>query len=336
MEQGLLQAKLCPGMIIKVRENILSQVNQNRELLQSNKNKYYLKEQIKITERLFPEIIEEVTGIAKGYRLKVSDLFLFYHLRILQDMDGCSTWAVSLKGGAISGKNRDLAAGNHALQRVFIHQDPDRQQKKVLSVGSLGSPCAYSSGINSEGLCLNDTNIPTLDHGQGACRYFLMPYLLRTCKSVEEALKKISDLPHAGGGSLMLADKSATVAVVELGHINLNIEKGASWLAKTNHFTSQVLCPSNVKSGRQSNLKNSMGRLKFLNTRMPRIYRGFNLEKGIDLVKSHEQGNMDGICRHPEKDASSTISSAIYNCKEIKLYFSDGNPCNSSWYKFSL
>ena len=336
MEQGLLQAKLCPEMVGVVRKTVLVQLNKYKELFQSDKNRYYLKEQIKITKKFFPEVIEEVKGLARGFKLKMVDLFCFYHLRILLDMDGCTSWAVSLKNEAILGKNRDLADGSHALQRVFIHQDPDRQHKKVLSVGSLGSPCAYSSGINSKGFSLADTSILTLDHGLGACRYFLMPFLLRTCSSVDQALKKISDLPHAGGGSLTMADQNAVVAVVELGHYHQDIEKNKSWQVKTNHFTSDLLSSSNVKSGRQSNLKNSTNRLNFMNTRMPDIYQNFDLKKAIELVKSHDQKNVSGICRHPGKGRSSTISSAIYTCTEKKLSFSDGNPCNSYWYKFSL
>jgi predicted choloylglycine hydrolase len=333
--RGSLQAGLCPEMVGPVRENVFVQLSKYKELLQSDKAKRYLGEQIKITEKLFPEVFEEVKGIAQGFDLRIIDLFSFYHLRILQDMEGCTSWAVSLSAkGAVVGKNRDLAAGNRVLQRVFVHYDPDRRGKKILSVGSLGAPCAYSSGINSEGFCLADTNILTSDHGLGACRYFLMPFLLTTCNSVDQALKKISDLSHAGGGSLTLADSSAEIAVVELGHNNLNANKSTQWLVKTNHFTSAELGPSNLKSGRQSSIKNSEDRLSFTKRRISVIYRDFDLDKAIEMMKSHDQEG--GICRHHDENTSSTISGAVYTCGNRKLYFSDGNPCDSLWYEFSL
>lgn len=333
--RGLLQAELCPEMVGLVRKNVLGPINEYQGLLQSDKAKHYLGEQINITKKLFPEVFEEVKGIAKGFDLQMIDLFSFYHLRILRDMDGCTSWAVSLsEDGAIVGKNRDLAAGNKILQRVFVHHDPDWQGNKILSVGSLGAPCAYSSGINSKGFCLVDTNILTSDHGFGACRYFLMPFLLTTCNSVNQALKKISDLPHAGGGSLTLADNSGKIAVVELGHNHLNVKKSTQWLVQTNHFTSTKLCPYNLKAARQSSIKNSENRLCFIKKKLSVIYRDFTLNKVIEIMKSHDEGG--GICRHHDKDTSSTISGAVYTCKNRKLYFSDGNPCDSLWYKFSF
>lgn len=334
-ERGLLQAKLCSEMIAPVRENILTQLSKHEDLLQSDKAKHYLREQTKITEALFHDVFEEIKGIAKGFTLRVVDLLRFYHLRILRDLDGCTTWVISHAAeGAIVGKNRDLVFGNQALQRVFVHIDPAWQGKKNLSVGSLGAPCAYSSGINSDGFCLADTNILTSDHGLGACRYFLMPFLLATCNSVDQALKKISELPHAGGGSLTLADGNGKIAVVELGHHNLNMKKETDWLAITNHFTSAKLAPTNLRSGRQLEIENSEDRLRYITRKMPAIYQDSSLVPATEIMKNHRQPG--GLCRHGESDASSTISGSLYNCRDRKLCFSDGNPCNSPWYEFSL
>ena len=334
-ERGLLQAGLCPEMIGPVRENVHVQLGKYQQLLQSDKAKGYLGEQIRITGELFPDVFEEVKGISKGFDLRMIDLFRFYHLRILLDMDGCTSWAVSLSSKqAVVGKNRDLADGNKVFQRVFVHHDPDWQGKKILSLGSLGAPCAYSSGINSQGFCLADTNILTTDHGSGACRYFLMPFLLTTCDNVDQALEKISDLPHAGGGSLALADSHGKIAVVELGHHHLNTQKSIRWLVKTNHFTSAELGPRNLKAGRQSSIKNSEDRLSFTKRKISVIYRDFDLDKAIEMMKSHDQEG--GICRHHDEDTSTTISGAVYTCGNRKLYFSDGNPCDSLWYEFSL
>ena len=58
------------------------------------------------------------------------------------------------------------------------------------------------------------------------------------------------------------------------------------------------------------------------------------LDKAIEMMKSHDQEG--GICRHHDEDTSTTISGAVYTCGNRKLYFSDGNPCDSLWYEFSL
>ncbi len=334
-KRGFFQAQLCPEMVEIVREKILSQLIENKELLQSEKAGSYLTEQIKITKKFFPEISEEIRGIARGFALADTDLFSFYHLRVILDMDGCSSWSVSLpEKGAAVGKNRDLAAGNKILQRVFIHEDPGWQGNRVLSIGSLGAPFAYSSGINSHGFCLADTNILTSDHGLGACRYFLMPFLLASCKSVDQAIQTISGLPHAGGGSLVMGDIHSDLAVVELGHSYQDIKKDSQWLATTNHFTSSKLSPSNLSSGDPIKVNDSKGRLQYLNRKVPALFQDFSLNNAMEIMKSHHPE--EGLCRHLENDTSSTISGAVFNCTEKTLHFSDGNPCDSLWYGFSL
>ena len=45
-----------------------------------------------------------------------------------------------------------------------------------------------------------------------------MTRLLRRCASVGEALAEIAALPHAGGGTMVLADAAGSHAAVELGH----------------------------------------------------------------------------------------------------------------------
>ena len=103
-------------------------------------------------------------------------------------------------------KNRDYRGEHGALQQVFRHRDPERGARVLLCVGSLGSPGAFSSGINSDGLAVADTQIGTRDHGIGWLRYFLMTALLRECGCVADALAFIAAVPHAGGGSLVLGD----------------------------------------------------------------------------------------------------------------------------------
>lgn len=335
-EQGMLQAECCPEMVETVRNSILEQLNNNKALLRSEKNTAIIKEQLKITETYFPETIQEIKGIAKGFKLNILDLFNYYLLRLLLDMDGCSTVAVSLQNGSILGKNRDLAASSHAMQRVFIHDNPGNHHKKILFVGSLGAPCGYSSGMNTDGFCLADTNIPTTNHGPGLYRYFLMGHLLRTCTSVNQALETITSLPHSGGGALVIADKTRDIAAVEMGHTKQIFKKNLSWLVKTNHFIYSKLSLSNITKGRRAKLKNSMDRLQFMNTELTKLYQNFNLEKIFELLKSHDPENGCSLCRHFEQDSAATISGVVYTCAKKKMYFSNGNPCNSEWYEFSL
>ncbi len=333
--RGMLQSEQCPESVDKVRTKVLSLLAENRERFHSTHAKSFIDQQITITRKLMPDIHEEVSGIAHGFGLTFLELYRFYHLRVLLDMDGCTAWAVSDdETGVTIGKNRDLKAKDKDLQRIFVHEDPGWQGRRVLSVGSLGAPCAYSSGINSDGFCLADTNILTSDHGPGICRYFLMPFLLATCRSVEEAIGSISQLPHAGGGSLVMGDAVSEIAAAELGYERQDIEYGGSWLAKTNHFTSRKLSHTNLSSNREAELDNSRNRLRYIEETIPDTFKPFGQEGVLAMMESHSPGAE--ICRHSDLDESSTISGALFSCRDNTLVFSDGYPCCSSRYGYSL
>ena len=110
--------------------------------------------------------------------------------------------------GSATGQEPRLQA-TPALQRVFLHLDPARPDEDMFCVGTLGSPGAFSSGINAGGLALADTHVGTSAHGVGLLRYFLMTRLLRPVQG-RRGLAEIATLPHAGGGTMVLADATGT------------------------------------------------------------------------------------------------------------------------------
>ena len=110
----------------------------------------------------------------------------------------------------------------------------------MICVGSFGSPGAYSSGINAKGLALADTQVAVATHRVGWLRYFLMTRLLATCSTVAEACVFLKSTPHAGGGTLILADTSGETAAVELGAARAVI-RGGPVVWRTNHFVTPEL-----------------------------------------------------------------------------------------------
>jgi isopenicillin-N N-acyltransferase like protein len=111
----------------------------------------------------------------------------------------------------------------------------------MMCLGSLGSPGAYSSGMNAAGLALADTQIGAEPTAVGWLRYFLMTRLLATCADGRGgAGPDLRDAPCrrriAGHGRC-----HGATAAVELGADQVvAATRGAlSW--RTNHFLSAEL-----------------------------------------------------------------------------------------------
>lgn len=298
------------------------------------------------------EELAEMTGVAEGFGIAPRDLFDFLHLGIVADLaqggvpqataagptvtdaDGCSAWALAdSEEGPALGKNRDFRGEHAGLQRVFLHADPAWPDgRRVLCIGSLGAPGAYSSGMNSDGLALADTAIATSDHGVGWLRYFLMTRLLARHATVAEALDDLRGLAHAGGGSLVLADAGGARAAVDLGHRKVQVEAGnGDWIARTNHFAggSVAGAPDSAASSADSE-----GRLETLQRVLETGPKSLAVLRQV--MASHDRDGASGLCRHAEGSDSRTLSGAVFACRARLLYFCPGNPCETEWLRYTM
>lgn len=344
LERGRAQASAeVTGPVVQA---ITRRLAEREDLLRREAIRAYLARQWDFAAANCGDEFAEMLGVAEGFALDPRDLFDFLHLGIVADLaladtaqrraaqDGCSAWALaSSDEGPAVGKNRDFRGEHAGLQRVFLHTDPSWPKgRKVLCVGSLGAPGAYSSGMNSEGLALADTQIATTDHGIGWLRYFLMTRLLARHATVADALADVDSLAHAGGGSLVLADAHGTLATVELGHRKVASQAGnGAWVARTNHFgPGSVPCaPDSASSS-----SDSRGRLRTLQRVLETGQRSLAVLRRV--MASHDGDGVSGLCRHPEGGDSRTLSGAVFACREGLLYFSAGNPCETEWVRYAL
>lgn len=316
--RGRGQARACPEMAGAVQAAIRTRLA-TAPLRYAGK---FLDAQRAATAALAPEAMAEIAGIAEGFDLAADEVFVFLHLGCISDLaaaaedaDGCTAFAHA----GIVAKNRDFRPEQVALQRAFALADPAWGGRRVLALGSLGAPGAWSSGMNSDGLALADTQIPTADHGPGILRYFLMNRLLARCTSVAEALAEIQALPQAGGGSLVLADATGAAAAVELRHGGVAIEQAAS-VSRTNHFTSA--------GDRLAPVAHSEGRLAALRA-------GLADAPGTDPARLLSRHQPVALCRHPP-DPSPTLACAVYATPTRTARIAFGPPCCTPFRQFGL
>jgi isopenicillin-N N-acyltransferase like protein len=289
-----------------------------------------------------PAGLAELAGIAENFAIDAEDLFVHLHLGTLRDLgdgavlegDGCSAWAIGDgPDGPLVVKNRDYTGTHLGIQTVSVHSGPDVTTGAMLCVGSLGSPGAYSSGINARGLALADTQVSVTLHKVGWLRYFLMTRLLATCSSVAEALDFIRRVPHAGGGTLVLADASGAVAAVELDAAGPEIVTGPL-LWRTNHYTLPGCANHTLPAGDRI-AGSSEQRYQYLAGRLPDGV--WDAGAAARLMQTHPDTEPGAapLCQHGDGDRDSeTLSSSVYSCTLRTLTFSEGRPCAGRWLKY--
>jgi isopenicillin-N N-acyltransferase-like protein len=338
--RGRAQAALEPESIAPVRALVAGRLHGARALLARPHVRRFLVAQWDFCARHDPEGLAEMQGIAAGYGLDPAELFAFLHAGQLAGLpdDGCTAWAFAHPDhGAILVKNRDLRGPALPLQRVFLHLDPAWGTRRVLCVGSLGAPGAYSSGINSDGFSLVDTQVVTTDQGVGMLRYFLMTRLLARCATVEQAIGELHATRHAGGGTLVLADRTGAMAAVEIGHSHVGVDRPAGlWVARTNHFLDPALRDRLLAARDSPGLDVSHGRLAAVSEWLGTRQACPTENEAAAIMASHDRPGATGLCRHGANGGSSTVSCAIFACGAGTLYFAHGNPCDGAWRRFGM
>lgn len=336
--RGRAQAHCGEHLIAAVQSAIDTRLAQAEGLLEKPPVRAFLDEQNRLLGSLDPDSAAEIEGLADGFQRSPESIIAYLHLGILGDFarDGCSAWSwgSSASHGPILVKNRDYRGEHTLLQRVFLHRDPGQPGKAVLCVGSLGSPGAFSSGMNADGLALVDTHVSTRDHGPGLLRYFLMTRLLWTCRSVEEALQVIAEVPHAGGGTVVMADASGACAAIELGHRAWAAETGGPYVARTNHFLSPECAPSWLPSASDPMAVSTKGRHARIQSWLEALDDGPGPAEAAALMATHSDDGQEALCRHGEDGDARTISCAIFAPAQLRLYFSSREPCAGVWNSF--
>lgn len=329
------------GRAEQVRAATIGRVEQARaEGLIDAAAEDYLAAQHTFHARIDPEGLAELEGIAAGFGLDGAQMFAHLHLGTLRDLkggakldDGCSAWAVSIgPDGPLVVKNRDFTGTHLGIQMVARHAGPDIATGALLCLGSLGSPGAYSSGINARGFALADTQVAVRHHRVGWLRYFLMTRLLARCATVDDALAMIRATPHAGGGTLVMADASGATAAVELGAAGPQISR-ASPALRTNHYVSAPLAADTLLPAGDCIASNSAQRFAYLSCVLPE--RLWSRETARQLMATHPEAGAP-ICQHGAEDGTMTIASAVYSCAAPGLLLCAGSPCGGAWHAHAL
>lgn len=344
--RGTAQARLCPDMVAPVRHAIEHRLAETAAALGRPAVRRFIAGQYAFTRRVYPAILEEISGIAEGFGVPETTLFDYLHCSSAMDMaalrernpDGCTSFAVTLGAGAVLAKNRDYRTEHVAIQRVMLHRDPAWGGRAMLVLGSLGSPGNFSSGMNSDGLAVSDTASRTTDMGVGLHRYFLLTRLLADCADVEQALALIRGTTHTGSGLLILADAKGAVAAVELGHRQVGIEQHrAGRVGRTNHFVTRDMAAANLLAADSAASRtNSERRWSVL----PALLGELGDNPGVDavggLLAYHGGQGGAAFCRHGGDDLSATIAGAIYLTRERRMLAALGNPCASPWRRYAF
>ncbi len=281
----------------------------------------------------FPDLLEEMRGIAAGAEMKYEDLFLvnmFPSFPYLTPSCTCIAFKATDLGPML-GHNGDGGVGEPPtiLRRTQLtSSDGYSSLTASVWVGTV-----WGIGMNEHGFCLVCSSAHPVDteNRDGICIWILLKGVLQHCRNVTEAIELMSNCRIVGkGATVLVVDASGDAAVVEIAPhkaVTLRTESNAIWC--TNHYTSGEI----EYRDEPEYIANSMGRYQKLTELSETGGFEFSLEGMKRVLTDHDQPG--AICQHKDRgQIMETYLSMILLSKGRKILFADGAPCQNDYVEF--
>lgn len=285
----------------------------------SNERKDFAIKCLPIYEEFYPEIVEEIKGMADGLRIGYMDIanFLFTMYSFVFD-NKCSCVAISDKGKTFFARNSDFI--------VSIEKLCDSAYYKLDNVYSfIGNTTAWTEmedGINEYGLAVGLTFIYPIKIKPGFNAGMLVRYILEKCKTTDEAILALKKIPISSPQTITLAGKNGDIAVVECNCdkvIVLTPENEKKYVFTTNHFVSEEM-----KEYQFDGVVDDV----YSHERYETLVNSFenNEDYSLDFIKNLLSGKMGFMCQYDRKKGIDTVWSSICDLTEGKIFRVEGNP----------
>lgn len=301
-------------------------ISDNHTFKITDERKKFAKECLPIYERYYPEILEEIKGLANGQNSSYEDFYTFLlSMYCFEFNNHCTCIAFKDKDNILFGRNSDFLV---SLEKLYMNCLYNLDNAYAFN-GNTTAFIEMEDGINEYGLVVGLTFIYPTIIKPGFNAGMLVRYLLEKCKTTDEAISLLKSIPIASQQTLTIADRTGNIVVVECNCEEIEIikpNKDGNFVTAANEFNSPKMKKFNDH--------------KVDNWRAEERYKvSYNALKNhqnsysFDLLKDILSGNFGFMCQYDRKTNADTVWSVIYDIKNSKIFRVEGNPKRKTFKK---
>ncbi|MFG6368086.1 MAG: linear amide C-N hydrolase [Lachnospiraceae bacterium] len=283
----------------------------------TEEGKIFAKKCLPVYEKYYPEILEEIKGLADGQKARYEDFYTFLlSMYCFEASNHCTCFAFKDKDNLIFGRNSDFLV---ALEKLYMNC-----LYKLNGVyGFNGNTTAFiemEDGINEHGLAVGLTFIYPKIVGVGFNAGMLVRYLLEKCRTVDEVIASLNALPIASQQTLTVMDHFGNFAVIECNCYHVEVIKPTendSFVVAANGFVSQKMTEYNSIDDWHSSERYSVAYNALRENK-----NNFSFKLARDILS----GKYGFMCQYERNKGADTVWSVIYDIKNKKIFRVEGNP----------
>ncbi len=291
----------------------------------TEERKSFSEECMPLYKKFYPEILEEIRGIAESQNIPYKDLCTFLmSMYCFEFNNKCTCFVVKNKNDIIFGRNSDFLVELEKLYDSCFY----KMENSFSFVGNTTAFTQIEDGINEYGLAVGLTFIYPKIRKPGLNAGMLVRYILEKCKTVKEAVQELKRIPIASAQTLTIADKFGEMAVIECNPeklVEIYPNKKQNFVLAVNNFYSDEM-KEFTNPNRIDDWK-SEERYKTVFTTLKENSANFSFKTAQELLS----GKYGFICQYDRKKGGDTVWSCIYILNEKKIYRSEGNPARKKF-----
>lgn len=303
-------------------------------------------------EEFFPEIWQEVLGIAEGSGLPWEDILavncrteiLWRALRETTERTSrraaaerqgeCSSFAIApthtASGRTLVGQNWDwLIHGFDSVVLLEVEREDGPNYITIVEAGLLGKTMLNEHGL---GLAVN-TLATSVDGDAPGVPFHVLLRALADCKHAFDAVELLAATPRAAAGNYVIGSAGGAILNIETGPggiENLNLQSAEHGkVMHTNHFLDPLHRGHDLAPLAMSDSYVRLGRLRqMIGVEAPAVTIG-----QLDAALRDHTDAPGSICCHPDTRSESaaqwsTVMSVVMDLESRTLHLSEGNPCS--------
>lgn len=272
-----------------------------------------------IFEELYPEIVDEVRGIAEGNEISFEYLCgMLFSMYCFKFDNKCTSFAISNGDEILFARNSDFLVH---LEKLYMNCLYNLDNCYSFN-GNTTAFVQMEDGVNEEGLAVGLTFIYPKIWKPGFNAGILVRYLLEKCKTTAEAIEVLKTIPIASQQTITLADKTGDIAVVECNCekvVVITPRDGEDFVATANSFNS-----SEMYEYRNTEIDDWRSQDRYETARYALVN---NPEKySVDFAMDILSGKYGFMCQYNRKTNADTVWSVVYDLTRNKIWRVEGNP----------
>lgn len=290
----------------------------------------HVEKTMKLFEKYCPYINEEIRGFADSLGISPKDAV--YYSFSGGGNSSCSHFAV------LPDKTSD---GHFYVGRSYEWNTEDELRLITTKMEGLNASFGFSlllfgrfDGINEHGLCVTMSNaVPcAVPEAEGLRFWVVIRLLLDKCKTVDEAIELINELPISSYCNLIIADRNNNAVLAEISNSTkmykrITPDTEGPYLCSTNHYTLD-----GMQGFVQNRMRQSMDRYNAIE----RVLGGAGKLDREELVGVLSRQYPEGLACHFYEDVLGTLWSMLFDVTNVEADICFGSPELNKWYTFNF